>query len=146
MHASCRIGITLMALVIPHVPVLANTGDVSLPLDMAAVRTEVCHSCERPMQNIEADLVISTALPDGGYVAVWQDRNEGHVYGRRYMPDGNPRGARFRIDAHVEDGILPVIVTHRDGSFAARWSQDGKKYEQRFNVHGTPLDEEASLK
>ena len=146
MHTSCRIGITLMALVIPHVPVLANTGEVSSPLDMAAVRTEVCHSCGRSMQNIEADLVISIALSDGGYVAVWQDRNDGHVYGRRYASDGSSRGARFRIDAHVQDGILPVIVTHRDGSFAARWSRDGKRYEQQFNAHGTPVSEEAYLK
>jgi hypothetical protein len=141
MHTSCRIGITLMALVIPHVQVLANTGEASPPLDMAAVRTEVCHSCERSMRNIEADLVITTALSDGGYIAVWQDRKDGHAYGRRYVSDGSPRGARFRIAAHVEDGILPVIVTHRDGGFAARWSQGGRKYEQRFDVQGAPLGE-----
>jgi hypothetical protein len=139
MHIFARIGIAFMVLPVMHVPALARTGEVSPLLDMAVVRTEACHSCDSPMQDIEAGLVITTTLLDGGYVAVWQDRNDGHVYGRCYASDGSPHGALFRIDTHVEDGILPVVFAHRDGSFAARWSHDGKKYEQRFNAHGVPL-------
>ena len=140
-----RIGIAFLVLPVMYVPAVAITGEASPPLDMVVVRTEVCHPCDRPMQDIEAGLVITTTLSDGGYVAVWQDRNDGHVYGRCYVPDGSPRGAQFRIDAHVEDGILPVIVAHRDGSFAARWSRDGKKYEQRFDAHGVSLGDDAQL-
>lgn len=137
-----RIGIAFVVLPVMHAPALAKTGEASPSLDMVVVRTEVCHPCDRPMQDIEAGLVITTTLSDGGYVAIWQDRNDGHVYGRCYVSDGRPRGAQFRIDAHVEDGILPVIVAHRDGSFAARWSRDGKKFEQRFNAHGGTLGAE----
>ena len=137
-----RFGIAFMVLPGMHVPAVAITGEASPPLDMVVVRTEVCHPCGRPMQDIEAGLVITTTLSDGGYVAVWQDRNDGHAYGRCYVPEGSPHGAQFRIDAHVEDGILPVIIAHRDGSFAARLSRDGKKFEQRFNAHGGTLGAE----
>ena len=104
--------------------------------------------CERrvmpaPLRDGQTDLVIATPLAGSAHVAVWQDRNDGHAYDQCLVSDGSPRGTRFRIDAQVESGILPVIVAHSDGSFAARWIRDGKKYEQRFDAQGVPRVDKA---
>ena len=128
---------------------VASIGVLPVVPDASMAASNGCEKCvmpAAPLRDGETDLVITTILADGGYIAVWQNRNDGHVYVRCYMSDGNPRGAQFHIDAHVRDGILPVIVTHRDGGFAARWRRDGKKYEQRFNAHGVPRGDEVQLK
>ncbi|MHB8534988.1 MAG: hypothetical protein ACYDBW_06020 [Sulfuricaulis sp.] len=127
---------------------VASIGGLAVTPEAPVAAGDGCEGCvmPAPLRDGETDLVITTTLADGGYIAVWQDRNDGHVYGRCYVSDGSPRGAQFHIGAHVEDGILPVIVPHRDGGFAASWSRDGKKYEQRFNAHGVPRGDEVQLK
>ncbi len=138
---------TIVTLCAIPVSVMANNGGSVLPpLDMATVRAEACYSCATPAQNIDAALVIATTLADGGYVAVWQNRGDGRVYVRSYGLDGQPRGAQFPVDSDAEDGILPVIITQRDGGFVARWWRDGERYEQHFDANGTPQGDKTELK
>lgn len=107
-----------------------------------------CAECGVPaaLRNRITGLVITTALTDGGYVAVWQNKHDNLVYGQCYSRKDQPRGDVFRINADAKDGILPVILARGDGGFVARWQQDKQDYEQHFDSGGMPLGKEAKLK
>lgn len=104
-----------------------------------------CDLCADPIQRRDAALVVVTTLADGGHVAVWQSTFNGRVYGQCYTRAGLPRGAQFHISAEAKDGILPIMVPQDDGSFVARWQQDGQRFEQHFSSQGVPL-EDATLR
>jgi hypothetical protein len=101
----------------------------------------ICEGCSKPAPLHErvTDLVITTTLPDGGYVVVWQNKYDNFVYGQSYSRENRPKGDIFRLDAEVKDGVLPIVLGLRDGGFVARWQQDGQHHEQRFDPYGVPL-------
>ena len=94
----------------------------------------------------EADLVVTTSLNNGDYVAVWQSKVASGVYGQIYTHKGQPRGNEFRIHADVEEGSLPIVHLQPNGEFVARWKRAGATYERRFDSFGIPLGAEARLK
>lgn len=51
---------------------VASIGVLPVAPDAAVVASDPA-----PLRDGEADLVIATTLSDSGYVAVWQDRNDG---------------------------------------------------------------------
>lgn len=124
------------------------TASIStLPVEPGTVSSS-CAECDMPaaLRDRITGLVITTALTDGGYVAVWQNKHDNLVYGQCYSRKDQPRGDVFRINADAKDGVLPVILARRDGGFVARWQQDEQGYEQHFNSSGMPLGNEAKLK
>ena len=110
---------------------------------------EHCADCERCTGLItrgEADLVVTTSLNNGDYVAVWQNKVGIGVYGQIYTREGQPRGSEFRIHADVEEGYLPIVSLQPNGEFVARWQRRGATYKRRFDAFGMPLGAEARLK
>jgi len=94
----------------------------------------------------EADLVVTTSLNNGDYVAVWQSKVASGVYGQIYTHKGQSRGNEFRIHADVEEGSLPIVHLQPNGEFVARWQRRGATYKRRFDAFGMPLGAEVRLK
>jgi len=120
---------------------MASIGVLPVALDASVAASDGCEGCvmPAPLRGGEADLVITTTLADGGYIAVWQSKTDSLVYGQSYASNGQPRSGVFRINAEVKDGILPVILTRKDGGFVARWQRDGQRFEQYFSSRGILL-------
>ena len=89
------------------------------------------------------------ALPDGGFVTVWQshaqDGSGWGVYGRVYGPDGVARGAEFKVAVtSLDHQQAPSVAVLADGSFVVAWqsNQDGSGggiYVRRFGADGAAL-------
>ena len=105
-----------------------------------------CKHCAGLIERGKADLVVTTTLNNGDYIAVWQNKVGIGVYGQIYTREGQPRGSEFRIYADVEEGYLPIVYLQPDGGFVARWKRAGVTYERRFDASGVPLGAEARLK
>lgn len=101
-----------------------------------------CAECKTPAQlrNSEADLVVTTTMEDGSYVAVWQNKHDNIVYGQSFYRDDQPRGNAFRITADLRDNVLPIIQLRSGGGFVAKWQQDGRRHERRFTPDGKQLE------
>ncbi|NBJ12679.1 calcium-binding protein [Microvirga arsenatis] len=75
-------------------------------------------------------------LPDGGFIAVWQQYHETtsvfdstSIQGQIYNADGTKRGAQFQIDAPLyEYGDLnvskPSIIVQKNGKVLVAWEQE----------------------
>ena len=124
------------------VTAVASNGVLPVALEASVAASDGCERCvmPAPLRDGEAGLVITTTLADGGYIAVWQSKTDSLVYGQSYSPNGQPRSGIFRINAEVKDGILPVILTRKDGGFVARWQRDGQRFEQYFSSRGILLE------
>jgi hypothetical protein len=67
------------------------------------------------------------ALPDGGFIVVWQsaatDSSGINVFGQRFNAAGAPLQGQFRIStATVGNHILPSVAATSDGGFAVVWA------------------------
>lgn len=100
--------------------------------------------------------VTTTALPDGGFVAVWQsNRQDGSsfgVYGQRFDATGTPVGAEFLINTTTSNQQqLAHVASLRDGGFVVAWQsnlQDGSGYgiySQRFDAVGQRVGVETAV-
>ena len=83
------------------------------------------------------------ALPDGGYLVVWESNNQDGsgfgIYGRRYNASGIPDGPEFRANSNRKgDQQRPVIAALPDDRYVIVWkssNQDGSGwgiYGQQF--------------
>lgn len=120
----------------------------TLPVELGTTAAGgACEGCDMPspLRDRVTDLVVTTSLSDGGYVAVWQNKFDNIVYGQCFSRENQARSGVFHINAEVADGILPVILVQRDGGFVASWQQAGQRYEQHFNPRGMPLGNAARL-
>ncbi len=68
-----------------------------------------------------------TALTDGGFVVVWQSKNQdgnGYgIYGQRYDATGATVGGEFQInDETYSHQSMPVVAARPDGGFVVTWS------------------------
>ncbi|MDO8607286.1 MAG: cadherin-like domain-containing protein [Phaeospirillum sp.] len=99
---------------------------------------------------------VVTALPDGGWVVVWQSYGQdgyGYgIYGQRYTASGTAMGAEFRANTYTtSDQGLPVVAALPDGGFAVAWQsccQGGGGYGiygQRFDINGVALGSETLI-
>lgn len=136
--AIAALGLTsMLAHAVPRV------GALPAKLSVPIVASYACEHCDtpmpRPLQDGETDLLIATTLADGGSVAVWQNKTDKLVYGQSFSPDGQPRSDIFRINADVQDGILPIITPQADGGFMAQWKRDERRLRQHFNAQGRVL-------
>lgn len=80
----------------------------------------------------------------GKYVVVWQDFNDGHVYGRRYDASGSAQGSPFRLNTYTSGFKgYPSIARDGNAAFVVVWNsyaQDGSDqgvYGQRFTNTGS---------
>lgn len=143
--AAIKFGLVWALMVASSGMAVANPGVSPAEPGAAATNGRPCDPCAGPIRGRDAALVIATPLADGGYVAVWQSTSDSRVYGQCYTQAGLPRGAQFRINAEVTDGILPVMIPQDDGSFVATWKQNRHRFEQHFTAYGVPL-EDATLR
>lgn len=68
-----------------------------------------------------------TAMPDGGFVAVWQSNGQdgqgGGIYGRRYDAGGHAMGTEFLVNPTVSwDETDPSVTALANGGFVVTWS------------------------
>ena len=76
-----------------------------------------------------------TALPDGGFVVVWDDDNASVIRGQRFDANGNKVGHEFIAGSlGFEDN--PVVAALGDGRFIAGFHQ----YSGDDDIHGTIFD------
>lgn len=149
MKSLATVGAAIAALGLTSMPpaVVADTAVSLVGPRAEPVALNDCERCASLIRDGDADLVVTTTLGDGTYVAVWQSKSDNRVHGQRYTRDGQPRGAEFRINMEVaDDGLLPVIITRPDGRFLAKWNRDGRWFEQHFDSQGAPLGREAQIK
>jgi len=88
------------------------------------------------------------ALPDGGFVAVWesngQDGDGLGIFARVVGFDGKPTSNEIQVSASSEGNQqLPELAVAPDGSFLIIWSDDRLGNRARlFNTAGTPISED----
>jgi hypothetical protein len=90
--------------------------------------------------------------PAGDFVVAWtsafQDGSLDGIYAQRFDAAGQPRGAEFRVNTHV-DGVQegPSVAIDADGDFIIAWGGAGPDdgygiHAQRFSAAGVPLGSE----
>ncbi|MBD0416869.1 calcium-binding protein [Oryzicola mucosus] len=95
----------------------------------------------------------ATALPDGGYVIVWQSASQSDVgwdiHGQRYNANGVRVGTEFRANATTTGNQHSVDVAElTDGGFVVVWVSDGQDgdgqgvYAQRYSASGAKVGSE----
>jgi Ca2+-binding RTX toxin-like protein len=87
-----------------------------------------------------------SALPDGGWVTVWQsyEQNDQYlgVYQQRFDASGLPVGAETHVSTAGESNIAPVVTGLPDGGWLIAWSAsnlDGSSrqiFGQRYDAQG----------
>ena len=96
------------------------------------------------------------SLDDGGFVIVWQSRNQDGdnwgVYGQRYDAAGDPVEFEFQINQETADEQKePSVSALADGGFIVSWqsrNQDGDNwgiYGRRYSADGDPLGREFQI-
>ena len=146
-------GAVIAVLGLPGLLAMAAAGTTATPAQPEASVVVIdgsdhCTGCERCTGLIargEADLVVTTFLNNGDYIAVWQGKVASGVYGQIYTREGQPRGSEFRIHANVEEGYLPIVSLQPNGEFVARWQRRGATYKRHFDAFGMPLGAEVRL-
>lgn len=89
-----------------------------------------------------------SALPGGGYVAVWQTDTNG-VRARIFNADGAAATGEFQV--HVQSGVYhvqPSVATLADGSFVVAWRSSSSVdtlMTRRFAADGLALSGEVSI-
>ena len=87
---------------------------------------------------------------DGSFVVVWTTfapPNQTFIRGRRFGPDGDPRGAEFQVN-NFTTGFMdaPGVASAPDGRFVVAWlGSDGYSYgvrARRFAASNAPLGAE----
>ncbi|MEM9216539.1 MAG: FG-GAP-like repeat-containing protein, partial [Cyanobacteria bacterium P01_F01_bin.150] len=90
-----------------------------------------------------------TALENGGFVVVWQSRDQDSdeaygIYGQRYDSNAEPIGNEFRVNTYTSGNQRDASVAAlSDGGFIVTWEssgQDGSStgiYGQRFTTSGS---------
>ena len=72
----------------------------------------------------ESDIV---ALPDGGYLIVWEDRqfaNDTDMWGQRYDAAGIPVGGQFSVETVTDSQTVPALAAFADGRVLVAFSDD----------------------
>jgi len=82
----------------------------------------------------------------GNFVVVWENRDLGAVFGRRFDAAGESLGSQFPVSAYTTGGQSePAVAMAPDGAFAVIWSDpsgDGSAdgiFGRRFAPSGSPL-------
>ena len=92
-------------------------------------------------------------LNDGGFVIIWDSRNQdgsgGGIYGQQYNADGSKLGSEFQVNSYTDGYQLDNSLTAlHGGGFVVTWqsnSQDGSGggiYGQQYNADGSKLGSE----
>ncbi len=87
------------------------------------------------------------ALPDGGFVVVWQSSGQDGasygVYGQRYDAVGNTVGSEFQVNTYTTDfQTSPSITPMTGGGFVVTWESNGQDgagsgiYGQTYDADG----------
>jgi hypothetical protein len=86
-----------------------------------------------------------TALPDGGFLAAWQELGAaggGVVRAERVSADGTPRGAAFTVKATADADARPDLAANAGGA-AVAWEETGSVHVG--DLKGTTLANEQTL-
>ncbi|MEM6758516.1 MAG: calcium-binding protein [Pseudomonadota bacterium] len=82
-----------------------------------------------------------TALPDGGFIVVWDDENNNNIFAIRYNADGTQNGLRFSVASYDTGVILsPEIATLGDGRVVFTWIEDGEIQASIWDPRDEPID------
>lgn len=69
-----------------------------------------------------------SAAPNGDFVVVWDDGDDGQgsgIFARRYMSDGQAIGTEFQVNTYtVLDQDIPDVAVAGNGSFVVVWVDD----------------------
>jgi hypothetical protein len=87
-------------------------------------------------------------LPDGGFVVVWQSKDQDGddygIYGRKASSDGLFDGNEIDINPyHKDPQLAPTVAALSDGRFVVSWqgaggADDEGVWARHFNADGTP--------
>ena len=89
--------------------------------------------------------------PDGDFVVVWWSfdqigKDRSTVYGRRFTPEGTPKGSEFRLGSRTDlNEVIPSVGVCPDGSFVAAWQSESQIFSRWFDPSGTPRQDEAQV-
>lgn len=77
------------------------------------------------------------ALPDGGFIAVWNGQdgfNNSGVFAQRFNSDGTPLASSFLVNSVIAGPqVQPDVTSFPDGSFAVTWA-DESAYPAVFDI------------
>lgn len=92
-----------------------------------------------------------SALNNGGFVAVWHDR-DGRIYARTFDAGGESVGADFLVGSGARDANRPCVTVLEDGSFVIAYSaithianESDEIWAQRFDQNGNAIGGEVIL-
>lgn len=91
------------------------------------------------------DAVLAAELDRGGFVVVWEDKNEG-LYGQRYDANCNSVGSEFQINSSIVSSSAyrndATLVALDGGGFVVTWYQSDKvsPTEYQRNLYGRLYD------
>ena len=116
----------------------------------SAVGTEFQVNTTATDEQVAPDI---TALADGGFVVIWQSKNQdgdnSGVYAQRYDSAGNSVGSEFQVNTATANAQeAPSITALADGGFVVTWEskdQDGNNwgvYAQRYDSAGSAVGSE----
>lgn len=93
------------------------------------------------------------ALPDGGYVVVWdsrqgQDGDSYGIFGQRFDAQGNKVGTEFQVNNYsTSTQGWPQVASFPDGGFVVSWGSYGQTgvnsysvFARRFDANGVAVD------
>jgi hypothetical protein len=94
-----------------------------------------------------------TSLSNGGFVVVWESREQDGqrdgVYGQRFDSNGNRVGSEFQVNTWTTgDQAHPSITSLPNGGFVVVWDSNGQDgsgagvYGQRFDSNGNKVGSE----
>jgi len=97
-----------------------------------------------------------TGLNDGGFVVIWESKNQdgdgSGIYGQRFDNSGNAVEFEFQINQEiVGDQRVPSVSALADGGFIVTWQSNGQDgdswgaYGRRYNADGDPLGDEFQI-
>ena len=109
--------------------------------------TEIRVNTETTFGQVTPDV---SALPDGGYVAVWvsdnQDGDQEGVFAQTFDASGAPSGGEFQVNlTYADRQQAPAVATLDNGDFVVVWESIGQDnygygiFGRQFAADGTPL-------
>ncbi|SIS66836.1 hypothetical protein, partial [Insolitispirillum peregrinum] len=94
-----------------------------------------------------------TVLADGGWVVVWQSKDQDGsgwgIYGQRFNADGTRSGDELRVNSLTAgDQTVPSVAALADGGYVVAWTGAGNDkdiYLQRYNASGAAVNTQVTV-
>lgn len=94
----------------------------------------------------------ASALPGGGYVLVWQTKENGNsdIHQRTYDANGAPVGAETVVSEASSNQTAPSVTVLSNGGWVVTWETQGAGgttdiHQRAYNPNGTPVGPETAV-